>query len=332
MVKKTLILIFTSLLLSACGDNGNSKVSKGHRDAIKIQCDGDPDPKLCGLEVRQRFLEDGNEFVDLEELNKDQIKRVKMDCLRSKKYGLETYNNCLENKKIAAIDGTLTKEFVAKKPKNNIETLEQSVVLVLIIEPPKEKGGEEKYHGMGSGVILDKSLIATNCHVALVSEDGPNRMIWLNNVNDKKKWSVAKIYKKNEKKDICILKHKPVKKLSLSMDPVKGITKYSKLRKGDFVRTMGSPGGLIAHTAEGSIQYLGNLEDLSNIIGNLDEFNMDKDTKVIVHGARIGPGSSGGPLFDKDGNLIGLNTLGAPGSAAENISVSADHIKELLRN
>ena len=207
MVKKTLILIFTSLLLSACGDNGNSKVSKGHRDAIKIQCDGDPDPKLCGLEVRQRFLEDGNEFVDLEELNKDQIKRVKMDCLRSKKYGLETYNNCLENKKIAAIDGTLTKEFVTKKPKNNIEKLEESVVLVSIIEPPKEKGGEEKYHGMGSGVILDKSLIATNCHVALVSEEGPNRIIWLRNVNDKKKWSVAKIYKKNEKKDICILKH-----------------------------------------------------------------------------------------------------------------------------
>ena len=50
--------------------------------------------------------------------------------------------------------------------------------------------------------ILDKSLIATNCHVALVSEDGPNRMIWLRNVNDEKKWSVAKIYKKNEKKDI----------------------------------------------------------------------------------------------------------------------------------
>ena len=53
---------------------------------------------------------------------------------------------------------------------------------------------------------------------------------------------------------------------------------------------------------------------------------MDKDTKVIIHGAKIGPGSSGGPLFDRDGNLIGLNTLGAPGTAAENISVSADYI------
>ena len=330
MVKKTLILIFTSLLLSACGDNGNSKVSKGHRDAIKIQCDGDPDPKLCGLEVRQRFLEDGNEFVDLEDLNKDQVQRIKMDCLRAKKYGLETYNNCLENKKIAALDGTLTEQTIVKRPKNNIESLEQSVVLVVISEPPKEKGGEEKFHGFGSGVILDKNLIATNCHVALVKNEGPNRDIWLNNVNDKKKWSLAKIYKKDEKKDICILKQNPLKKLSLKMDPIRGFTKYSKLRRGDFVRTMGNPGGLIAHTAEGSIQYLGEIKDLGEEI--VKKFNFDKNTKIIIHGAKIAEGSSGGPLFDKDGNLIGINTLSAPGTAAENISVSSDHIKELLRN
>ena len=56
----------------------------------------------------------------------------------------------------------------------------------------------------------------------------------------------------------------------------------------------------------------------------------DKDTKVIIHGARIHKGSSGGPLFDSDGAIIGLNTLGLDDSAAENIAVSADHIKDLL--
>ena len=40
-----------------------------------------------------------------------------MDCLRSKKYGLETYNNCLENKKIAALDGKLTEQTVVKNSK-----------------------------------------------------------------------------------------------------------------------------------------------------------------------------------------------------------------------
>ena len=108
------------------------------------------------------------------------------------------------------------------------------------------------------------------------------------------------------------------------------LSKYSKLRRGDFVRTMGNPGGLIAHTAEGSIQYLGEIKDLGEEI--VKKFNFDKNTKIIIHGAKIAEGSSGGPLFDKDGNLIGINTLSAPGTAAENISVSSDHIKELLRN
>ena len=56
----------------------------------------------------------------------------------------------------------------------------------------------------------------------------------------------------------------------------------------------------------------------------------DKDTKFIVHGAKIHMGSSGGPLFDKDGQIIGLNTL-ISDTAAENIAVSADHILELIR-
>jgi len=43
-------------------------------------------------------------------------------------------------------------------------------------------------------------------------------------------------------------------------------------------------------------------------------------------------GSSGGPLFDKDGNLVGINSSGSSGDAASkfNVSVSADHIQELL--
>ena len=57
--------------------------------------------------------------------------------------------------------------------------------------------------------------------------------------------------------------------------------------------------------------------------------DFDKDTKFIIHGANIDGGSSGGPLFDADGNLIGLNTATSM-TAAENIAVSADHVRDLL--
>ena len=72
-----LTLILPIFLLISCGDSG-SQLSKGHRDAIKIQCEDSSDPKACELEVRQNFLEDGNEFIVLDdgELNKDQIRKL----------------------------------------------------------------------------------------------------------------------------------------------------------------------------------------------------------------------------------------------------------------
>ena len=48
------ILIF---VLSGCGDRKDERVSKGHRDAIKIQCEDASNIKACGLEVRENFIE-----------------------------------------------------------------------------------------------------------------------------------------------------------------------------------------------------------------------------------------------------------------------------------
>ena len=65
------------LSLFACGDRGDGTVSKGHRDAIKIQCEDASNVKACGLEVRENFIEDGNDYADFSELNDDQINVVK---------------------------------------------------------------------------------------------------------------------------------------------------------------------------------------------------------------------------------------------------------------
>ena len=61
---KCLFLLTALLFLQSCGDSGG-QISKGHRDAIKKQCENSSDPKGCALELRKRFLDDGNEFVIL---------------------------------------------------------------------------------------------------------------------------------------------------------------------------------------------------------------------------------------------------------------------------
>jgi S1-C subfamily serine protease len=346
-INKYLIFLIPFLLIS-CGDNDGaiSKLTKGHRDAIKIQCDDASNKEACNQEVRANFISDGNEYADFGELTKDQIESVKWNCNRSRKYGLAAYNQCLEKFIDKALGGTLFDDQIAKKPESNIEKLEQSVVYIEMVLTNFTKKQELPF-GSGSGVIISSKEIATNCHVAMAeadskileyakkdlkwnfSSDKIDQLLWIQLLNGKD-WAEAKLTKKNEKKDICIIKHDPKELFKVAMKPIKKFSSFETLKKGNFVRAMGSPGGLIGHTSTGDIQWLGTAEAMERNFPDILE-GFDKDTKFIVHGAKIHQGSSGGPLFDADGNIIGLNTL-ISDTAAENIAVSADHIKDLLYN
>ena len=341
-----LLLLLIPLFLISCGDNdgGVSKLTKGHRDAVKIQCEDSSNKEACNSEVRANFISDGNDYANFGDLTKDQIESVKWNCNRSRKYGLVAYNECLEKFINKAEGGTLFDEQIAKKPKNNIEKLEQSVVYIEMVLTNYTKKQELPF-GSGSGVIISNKEIATNCHVAMAEPDAKDldfakkdlkwnlkndkieELLWIQLLNGKD-WAEAKLIKKNEKKDICIIKHNPKELFKVAMKPIKEFSSFDSLKKGNFVRAMGSPGGLIGHTSTGDIQWLGTAEAMSRNFPNILE-GFDKDTKFIVHGAKIHSGSSGGPLFDDDGNIIGLNTL-ISDTAAENIAVSADHIKDLL--
>ena len=116
----------------------------------------------------------------------------------------------------------------------------------------------------------------------------------------------------------------------LKMRKVKNYKRFEKLKRGDFVRTLGTPEDMEGHPAEGSIQYLGTAGKAGWTQyggGDQEPYTIADDTKIIEHSAQIEAGSSGGPLFDKNGYLIGLNTFG---SDTLNFSISSDHISELL--
>ena len=241
-----------------------------------------------------------------------------MECIRSKKFGLETYNNCLQEYKTAALDGTLFEKKFAAKPKSNIEALEQHAVRLVLFE----QAGEEDFNpvGGGSGVIIDKNLIATNCHVTDLAKNNEQVVIFVKNIN-KDNYDTAIIHKQAPEHDICIIKKENRSEYSLEMNAVKKFIKFETLSRGDFVRAIGTPTGMEGHSSQGEIQYLGSAAETAVGLG------YDENTKVINHSADIDSGSSGGPLFDKNGYLIGLNTFG---DEKFNFAISADHIKEFL--
>ena len=311
--------------MSSCGESKVEKVSEGHRKAIKFECSDDPDKKLCAREKRRNFLEAGGEFVTFEDLTKDQERRVKLECIRKIKSSLAKYNNCLEIEVANALGGTIT-DSGGDIDTTPIGRLEKSVVRLDIIEMD-EKESFSYAEGGGSGIIISDKLIATNCHVALNVQEGPRERFIEVKKNNKEEYALAKLTKIDKEHDICIIEVYKDSKFKLIMTPVKRLIEFDKLERGDRVTALGTPRSLEGYASSGSINYLGLAKSDPDIIKYLDG-----DTKIIIHDATIDHGSSGGPLFDKSGNLIGLNTLGIGSGMNIFVTVSADHITDLWRN
>jgi 2-alkenal reductase len=76
------------------------------------------------------------------------------------------------------------------------------------------------------------------------------------------------------------------------------------LLPGETVIAIGSPLGAFTTTVtQGIVSALG--RDFSGLGGDPGQY-----TNLIQHDAAINPGNSGGPLFNMDGEVVGVNTLG----------------------
>ena len=152
---------------------------------------------------------------------------------------------------------------------------------------------ERKASALGSGFIIDeKGLVITNNHVIKGAEDILVRF------NDDKEYS-AKIIGSDPLSDIAVLQIDSQDRFT----PVK-FGNSDKARIGDWVIAIGNPFGL------GGTVTAGIISARNRSIG------LTRYEDYIQTDASINQGNSGGPLFDMDGNVIGINTaiLGQSGS------------------
>ncbi len=151
----------------------------------------------------------------------------------------------------------------------------------------EDAGGlSRKVSSLGSGFVIDPSgLIVTNNHVI----EGADEIII--NFTDGSKLKVTKILGHDPKTDLALLKVEPKK-------PLKAVSfgDSSKMRVGDWVMAIGNPFGLGGSVTVGIVSAT--KRDIN--AGPYDDF--------IQTDAAINRGNSGGPLFNMDGQVIGVNT------------------------
>jgi serine protease Do len=152
-------------------------------------------------------------------------------------------------------------------------------------ERPEDNDRPRRVQSLGSGFVVDPAgILVTNNHVI----EGADEITA--NFNDGTKL-IAEVVGRDEKTDLAVIRVKPEQPL-----PFLVFGSAEKVRVGDWVMAIGNPFGLGGTVTVGIVSARN--RDINS--GPYDNF--------IQTDASINRGNSGGPLFNMDGEVIGINT------------------------
>lgn len=172
-----------------------------------------------------------------------------------------------------------------------------SVVLLVM----KDENGQEI--SMGSGFFVSDNIVATNYHVIDGSASGYAKI-----VGQKAKYDILGSVGIDRRRDLVLLK------ISIDKAPVLKLGDSKEVEVGDEVYVIGNPLGLEGTFSRG-------------IVSSVRE--IDKET-IFQITAPISPGSSGGPVLDCNGNVIGVAVATFMGGQNLNFAIPTVYLSAML--
>lgn len=205
-----------------------------------------------------------------------------------------------------------------------VEAVRPALIRIHVVSSDFEQGRVIKTEAYGSGVIISPDGYAiTNHHVA---QDAESLVCTLADKNEVD----AKLIGEDPLADIAIIKlispdNKPF--------PYAKWGDSSKLEVGDRVFAMGSPYALSQSVTMGMISNAEMM--LPEYIGG--DFTMEgEDVGSIVrwigHDALIREGNSGGPLINRDGEIVGINEISFGLSGAIPCNLAKEVAEKLIKD
>ena len=151
----------------------------------------------------------------------------------------------------------------------------------------QDEGGEPSYHdakSLGSGFIISKDgYVMTNYHVV---KDADEIIVRLSDHRELK----GEVIGVDQRSDVALLK------IEATGLPVVKIGKSSELEVGEWVLAIGSPFGFDHSATAGIVSAKGRSLPRENYV------------PFIQTDVAINPGNSGGPLFNQEGEVVGVNS------------------------
>lgn len=168
----------------------------------------------------------------------------------------------------------------------------------------------------GSGVVISKDgIIATNYHVV----SNANKIEVLVNNKSKIETYTAKVLCVDKANDLALLQIDITGNNLFEVPPY--VISPKSVDVGMSIFTMGYP----------VVDYLGEEVKITDgLISSKTGYEGDIATYQIS--APIHPGNSGGPLFDKNGYLVGITNAGIPGAQNVGYAIKSSYLLNLIES
>ena len=188
-----------------------------------------------------------------------------------------------------------------------------SVVGITTVETQASIFGNLNREGLGSGVIVDSNgYILTNSHV--IANGNANNITVL---FDNKEQVPAEVLWNDATLDLAIVK------VNMTNLPVAELGDSDSLEVGELAVAIGNPLGLEFQRTVTS----GIISGLNRSI-QIDQANVIED--LIQTDASINSGNSGGPLLNKNGEVIGINTAKIQSAEGLGFSIPINSAKAII--
>lgn len=156
---------------------------------------------------------------------------------------------------------------------------------------------------LGSGFVVRSGEIATNLHVVEGAGSGYAKL-----VGQQMKYDIEGITAVDAERDLVVLK------ISATGSPALALGNSDTVQVGESVYAVGNPQGLEGTFSQG-------------IVSSVREVGTDKLLQIT---APISPGSSGGPVLNGKGEVIGVSVATFRGGQNLNFAIPSNYLKTLL--
>jgi len=239
------------------------------------------------------------------------LERIRVRLLQSLHTARRVFGHYLKEIVVALVLAIVAAVLIERYEKNlQTEILEQNLKAVACLEISDK---QQRVVGLGSGVFVTPTgKLVTNYHVIKGAADIVARL-------PSGAFYVLKgFWDADEKTDIAVLQFDATETPS-----VKGLGDSDGLRVGDAVYAIGNPVSLCGTVSPGNVSNPSRLLD---------------GQRFIQFTAPISPGSSGGGLFNTDGEIIGITAAsqnissGPQAGLAQNLNLAVpiNSVKEIL--